>query len=55
MGSSVYSLCAPDTATRAEVAVFLSRFSQDCMGESGDPNPVVPYTWDILTMDLPES
>lgn len=55
MGGSYSSLCAPDTATRAEVAVFLSRFSQDCMGESGDPKPVVPYTWDILTMDLPES
>lgn len=59
MGGSYSSLCAPDTATRAEVAVFLSRFSRDYVdegsGESGKPAATVPYTWDILTMDLPES
>ena len=59
MGGSFYSLCAPDTATRAEVAVFLSRFCRDYLdegsGESERSAATVPYTWDILTMDLPES
>ena len=59
MGGSYSSLCAPDTATRAEVAVFLSRFCRayvdEGSGESGRPAATVPYTWDILTMDLPES
>ena len=58
MGGSFYSLCAPDTATRAEVAVFLSRFCGAYVGEKseeGGKPATVPYTWDILTMDLPES
>ena len=58
-GYTVYLIQPRLTATRAEVAVFLSRFCQayvdEGSGRSEEPSATIPYNWDILTMDLPES
>lgn len=66
-GGSAWYLCAPETATRAEVAVFLSRFCRFYMDEEGTPPATVElrpdvdstdlggYHWDFLSMTLPET
>ena len=66
-GGGAYYLCAPETAARAEVAVFLSRFCRFCMNEEGTPAATVTfrpdadytaqggYHWDFVSMDLPET
>ena len=54
-GNSTYAYCAPYTATRAEVAVFLSRFCQAYVDEPTETARTIPYEWDILTLSLPES
>lgn len=50
---SAWYLCAPDDATRAETAVFLSRFCRAYL--DGGKEVTVSYLWDILTLDLPET
>ena len=64
-GGGAWYLCAPDTATRAEVAVFLSRFCRVYV-DGGDTAtvlfcPDVDFTelggcrWDFMSMELPET
>jgi len=50
---SAWHLCAPDAATRAETAVFLSRFCRAYL--DGGDTATVPYLWDVLSLDLPET
>ncbi len=66
-GGGVYRYCAWENASRAEVAVFLSRFCRDYIDGTGaeettvllhpdeDYIPVGGYHWDILSMELPET
>ena len=64
-GGVAWYLCAPDTANRAEVAVFLSRFCR-VYADGGDTAkvPLCPdvdnreqggYRWDFLSLELPET
>ena len=67
MGGSIYRYCVWENASRAEVAVFLSRFCRDYVDEAGgekttvllhpdqDLVPLGGYHWDILSMELPET
>ena len=66
-GGSIYCYCVWENATRAEVAVFLSRFGRDYMDEAGEAEatvlfhpeenyiPIGGYHWDILSMEFPET
>ncbi len=63
---SAQSLCVDATATRAETAVFLSRFCRSYIDEPAGEEPSVlyrlisdnrddgGYLWDFMTMELPE-
>ena len=64
-GGGAWYLCAPDTANRAEVAVFLSRFCRVYL-DGGDTATVLlkpdvddrelgGFLWDFLSMELPET
>ncbi len=64
--ASAQSLCVDETATRAETAVFLSRFCRCYIDETESEEPKVlyrmvddnrddgGYLWDFMTMELPE-
>ena len=54
-GRHTYSLCAPDAATRAETAVFLSRFCRVFSEEDRVTVPFTPKELGIVTLDLPET
>ena len=54
-GGDVYRYCTWEDATRAEVAVFLSRFCRNYLDEAGTPEPTVPHSASIITVDLPET
>ena len=65
LSGSAWYLCAPETAARAEVAVFLSRFCRVYI-DGGDTATVLfcpdedftelgGYCWDFMSMELPET
>ena len=54
-GGDIYRYCVWENATRAEVAVFLSRFCRNCLDEDGTLEPTVPHSVGVITVDLPET